>query len=77
MISEEDATGRVRELYEQIKEALGTDFVPNMFKLMARNPDLLEVNWNKNQAVMKDGKLDRTTKEIIAVAVSAVMGCEY
>ena len=77
MISEQDATGRVKQLYEQIKEALKIDFVPNMFKVMAHNPELLEVNWKKNQAVMRDGKLNRTTKEIIAVAVSAVNGCEY
>ena len=77
MVSEQDATGRVKQLYKQIKQALGTDFVPNMFKVMAHNPELLEANWNKNQAVMKARRLNRTTKEIIAVAVSAVMGCEY
>jgi len=27
--------------------------------------------------MVEPGKLDRMTKEIIAVAVSAVMGCEY
>jgi alkylhydroperoxidase/carboxymuconolactone decarboxylase family protein YurZ len=27
--------------------------------------------------MQKEGKLDRLTREIIAVAVSAVMGCEY
>jgi alkylhydroperoxidase/carboxymuconolactone decarboxylase family protein YurZ len=32
----------------------------------------------KVKAIMVEpGKLDRMTKEIIAVAVSAVMGCEY
>jgi len=29
------------------------------------------------KGLMKDGKLDRLTKEIIAVAVSAVNGCDY
>jgi alkylhydroperoxidase/carboxymuconolactone decarboxylase family protein YurZ len=45
---------------------------------MASKPDYLEANWNKVKAVMIDpGKLDRLTKEIIAVAVSSVLGCEY
>lgn len=38
----------------------------------------LEANWNKVKAVMfASGKLDRLTKEIMAVAVSAVQGCRY
>ncbi len=49
-----------------------------MYKVMAPNPAYLEANWNKIQAVMKrPGKLDPLTKEIIAVAVSAVSGCKY
>lgn len=78
MISEEDAVGRVAEIYDEIKASLGTDFVPNLYKVMAVNPAFLEANWNKVQAVMAaPGKLDRLTKEIVAVAVSSVIGCEY
>jgi alkylhydroperoxidase/carboxymuconolactone decarboxylase family protein YurZ len=45
---------------------------------MASKPDYLEANWNTVKIVMiQPGKLDRLTKEIIAVAVSAVLGCEY
>jgi alkylhydroperoxidase/carboxymuconolactone decarboxylase family protein YurZ len=45
---------------------------------MAVKPDYLEANWNKVNAVMiEPGKLNRLTKEIIAVAVSAVNGCDY
>jgi alkylhydroperoxidase/carboxymuconolactone decarboxylase family protein YurZ len=57
---------------------LGIDFVPNLYKSMAIKPSYLEENWNKVKAVMiEPGKLDRLTKEIIAVAVSAVMGSSY
>ncbi len=78
MISEEEADGRVKQIYEEIKSQLGIDFVPNLYKVMASKPAYLEANWNKVKAVMVEpGKLDRLTKEIIAVAVSAVMGCEY
>ena len=78
MIAEEDATGSVKAIYEDIRQTLGIDFVPNMYKAMAPKPDYLEANWNKVKAVMKGpGKLDQLTREIIAVSVSAVMGCEY
>jgi alkylhydroperoxidase/carboxymuconolactone decarboxylase family protein YurZ len=78
MIAEEEARGRVKEVYEEIKAQLGIDFVPNLYKVMAVKPGYLEANWNKVKTVMvQQGKLDRMTKEIIAVAVSAVMGCSY
>lgn len=78
MIEEEAATGRVGDIYGEIKTTLGIDFVPNMYKLMAPNPAYLEANWHKVKAVMVDpGELDRLTKEIIAVAVSATNSCEY
>jgi alkylhydroperoxidase family enzyme len=78
LISEEEATGKVKEIYEQIKSRLGIDFVPNLYRVMAANPDYLEANWNRVKAIMVNkGKLDRLTKEIIAVAISAVNGCDY
>ena len=79
MISEEEAAGKTKEIFANIKETLGIDFVPNMYKIMAHKPDYLETTWNKTKAIMHDkkGKLDNLTKEIIAVAVSATMGCEY
>ncbi len=65
MIAEEDATGKVKEIYEEIMEMLGIDFVPNMYKVMAPSPLYLEANWNKIKAIMKtDGKLDSLTKEM-------------
>ncbi len=78
MISEDQATGRVKEIYADIKAQLGIDFVPNLYKVMAAKPGYLEANWNKVKAIMVEpGKLDRLTKEIIAVAVSAVNACDY
>ena len=78
MISEDEATGRVKAIYQDIRQEFGIDFVPNLYRVMASNPSYLEANWNKVKAVMiATGKLDRLTKEIIAVAVSAVQGCRY
>jgi alkylhydroperoxidase/carboxymuconolactone decarboxylase family protein YurZ len=78
MIAEEEATGKVKEIYADIRASLGIDFVPNLYRVMAPKPDYLEANWSKTKAVMvAPGKLDRLTKEIIAVAVSAVNACEY
>jgi len=78
MVPEEEATGKTKQVYDEIKAQLGIDFVPNLYRVMAQKSEYLESNWNKVKAVMaSEGKLDRLTKEIIAVAVSAVLGCRY
>jgi alkylhydroperoxidase/carboxymuconolactone decarboxylase family protein YurZ len=78
LIPEEEATGKVKLLYDEIKSELGTDFIPNLYRAMASNPDYLEANWRKVKAIMFESLwLDRRTKEIIAVAVSAVNACDY
>ena len=78
MIEEGAATGKVEEIYADIKESIGIDFVPNMYKVMARNPAYLEASWNKIRAVMNEQrKLDDLTKAIIALTVSTMNGCSY
>jgi alkylhydroperoxidase family enzyme len=78
MVSEDDAVGSVKAIYDEIKSQHRIDFVPNLYKVMAPNPQYLEANWSKVKAVMvAEGRLDRLTKEIIAVAVSAVNACDY
>ncbi len=78
MIEVDEATGKVKEIYDDIKESLGIDFVPNMYKTMARNPSYLEASWNKIQAIMgQTGKLDDLSKAIIALTVSTMNGCAY
>jgi alkylhydroperoxidase family enzyme len=78
LVAEDEATGKVKELYEEIKSAHGIDFVPNLYRAMASNADYLDANWRRVKAIMAaPGKLDPLTKEIIAVAVSAVNACDY
>ena len=49
MISEEEAKGKVKKIYDEIMERLGIDFVPNLYKVMAHNPEYLE---DKKSAVL-------------------------
>jgi uncharacterized peroxidase-related enzyme len=78
MIPEEEATGKVKEIYDDIKAKLEIDSVPPLYRTMAVNPATLEAGWTKKYAVMdQPGKLDSLTKHMIAVAVSAANGCLY
>ena len=77
MLSEEDATGKTKKIFEEIKEAFG--MVPNFFRAQAAvDPDWLEQNWNREKKIMlSQDALDRKTKELIAMAVSLVKNCDY
>ena len=78
VVGESEATGKVKEIYEDIKKTLGIDFVPNMYKAMANRPEYLDTTWKKVQAIMtKKGKLDSKTKDIFALTVSVMSGCDY
>ncbi len=76
-VSEKKAKGKVKAVYEDIKATKKIDFVPNIWKALSINPDHLEATWQKLKAVMKPGKIDLLTKEIIALAVSVTNNCEY
>ena len=77
MIEENDATGKVKEVYEEIKKKRNVKFITNFWKMLANEPDTLERTWNSLQQVMKKGALDEMTKELIYVAVSMTNSCEY
>ena len=77
MIEEADATGKVKEVFEDIKKKRNTDYINNFWKMLANNPETLERTWTSIQQVMKKGALDEMTKELIYVAVSITNSCEY
>ncbi|MBS1252500.1 MAG: Alkyl hydroperoxide reductase AhpD [Anaerolineales bacterium] len=78
LVSEAEADPKAKAVFEKIKEAYGTKGVPALYRAMANHPDYLESTWDRMQAVMAPSeKLDSRTKEIIALAVSAVAGCQY
>lgn len=77
MVEYDDASPQVRALYDEIMAKRGIDFIPNIWKTLASHPPTLERIWRGIEVVMAPGRLDKLTKEMIAVAVSATNGCEY
>ena len=77
MIEENEATGKVKEIFEDIKQKRNIKSVNNFWKMLANEPETLERTWNSLQQVMKKGALDPVVKELIYVAVSVTNGCEY
>ena len=82
-VAEKEATGRVAEIFADIRRTKNIDFVPNFWRTLATNPTLLELVWGElktlmhPEAVGRNSALDPTTREIIALVVSATNGCAY
>ena len=77
MIEENEAAGKVKEIFEDIKQKRNIKSVNNFWKMLANEPETLERTWNSLQQVMKKGALDEMTKELIYIAVSITNSCEY
>lgn len=78
LVHESGANALVDAVFADIKKTLGIDFVPNMYRAMANNPAYLDHSWKRIQAVMgQDGRLGRKTKDIVALTVCIMSGCEY
>jgi len=76
VIDEEEAAGRLAELYEKYKEPWGgTD---NILKIHSLNVKSMKTHYDLYAHLMR-GKSDltRIQREMIAVVVSAVNRCHY
>jgi AhpD family alkylhydroperoxidase len=68
---------KTKAVYDEITAELGFGIVPNIFKSMATNPDVLEANWKKFKSTMLMGSIPRTVKEMIGVAISQANNSQY
>ncbi len=77
LVDEHTNHTKVRAIFEDIKATKQIEHVPNIWRALATYPEHLELCWTRLKAIMRPGKLDLLTKEIIALAVSVTNGCEY
>ena len=73
-----EADPRVKAVFDDIRATRKTDFVNNMWRALANQPELLEATWARLKAVMvAPSSLDPLTKELIYLAVSTANSCGY
>ena len=77
LVDENTTIPKVKAIFEEIKATRKVARINNFWRALATNPDHLQLVWNHLKAIMRPGKLDILTKEIIAIAVSATNGCAY
>lgn len=77
LVDENTPHPKVQAVFADIRATKNIDRVPNIWRALATHPDHLELCWTRLKAIMRPGKLDMLTKEIIALAVSITNGCNY
>ncbi|MEY2433275.1 MAG: hypothetical protein QOC92_3000, partial [Acidimicrobiaceae bacterium] len=77
LVEEATATGVVAEVFDDIRTSRNLAKVPNFWRAIAHYPDYLRSEWSKLRTILETGTIDRKTKEMIAVAVSATNSCDY
>ena len=77
LVDENTTDPRVRAIFNDIKSTKKIDRVPAIWRALAVHPEHLELCWSRLKAIMRPGRLDLLTKEMIALAVSATNGCRY
>jgi len=75
-IDESDATGRIKELYDELIQKRGK--VSNIMKIQSLNPEAMKQHLDLYMTLLfgKSG-LSRAERELIAVVVSAANECGY
>ncbi len=74
-LSPDQVDGEAREIFEGVLKERGN--VPNMFRTVAHRPEILKTLTAHFRAVMNTGTVERKLKELVAVRVSHLNGCEY
>jgi AhpD family alkylhydroperoxidase len=78
LITYEEASPEVRQVFDDIRRTRKTDFINNMWLALANDPELLRRTWAEVKAIMgQESAIDPLTKEMIYIAVSATNGCGY
>lgn len=79
LIEYKDMNPRAKAVVDGIARARGADpaDINNVWKALARHPDVMEGFAAELKAAMAPGKLDGLTKELIYLAVSMANQCEY
>lgn len=76
MVPEEEASGRLKELYAAYQEPWGG--VDNILRIHSLNPKSMKTHFDLYAHLMRGrSELNRIQREMIAVAVSAANRCDY
>lgn len=77
-IEDPEGNPRVKAVFDDIRATRRTDFVNNLWRALAFDPQLLEKTWSEVKGLMAAPTLlDPLTKEFVYIAVSIANSCSY
>ena len=77
-LADDELSPEAAAVFADIRATRGTDFVNNVWRVLAFDPPLLKRTWEQVKAVMATpGQIDPMVREMIYIAVSTANGCEY
>jgi AhpD family alkylhydroperoxidase len=69
---------RVRAVFDDIRTTRNTEYINNLWRMLAFDPALLENTWQEVKHLMATpSHLDPLTKELVYIAVSITNACGY
>lgn len=77
IVTDDMADERVAAVYSDIRQTRNTDFINNLWRVLANDPAALETTWDEIKRVMAPGELSPMIKDLIYIAVSATNNCTY
>ena len=78
VLRDDELSERAAAVLADIRATRNTDFVNNIWRVLANDPQLLEQTWAEVKGILgADGELDVLTKQLIYIAVSVAQGCNY
>lgn len=77
LINPAEATGRVREIFQEIETVRGPGRVPNLMRAYAHHLPSLESNWDRMTRLLRSGLLPTRTKEMIGLLMAGLHKCGY
>lgn len=73
----EDASGELKELYDDLERVRGKGRVSNLFKGYGKFPALARANFARLNILLREGRLSVTLKEAILTALAEINHCDY
>jgi uncharacterized peroxidase-related enzyme len=73
-VSDQDVAEKIKPVFEGMEKKLGV--VPNVFRVMAHNPEMLEAFLGLNATLPKT-KLNGKLRELAYIKTSELNGCDY
>ncbi|QCR21238.1 carboxymuconolactone decarboxylase family protein [Pontibacter sp. SGAir0037] len=77
VVSYEEASSEVKEIYDETMRVLQLPFVLNWFKCQGSNATLLRGNWTKLKSTLIEGQVPNILKQLIIYNASKQRGCDY